>query len=85
MQNVRILADVVTVDNAVQEELSRVLLSGGALPMHLTSYSTTMHNLQLNFAANQSWAVTLSLQRPTMFGGRRTTTVPRTVRDGAFR
>ena len=60
MQNVRILADVVTVDNAVQEELSRVLLSGGALPMHLTSYSTTMHNLQLNFAANQSWAVTLS-------------------------
>jgi hypothetical protein len=39
MQNVRILADVVTVDNAVQEELSRVLLSGGALPMHLTSYS----------------------------------------------
>ena len=60
MQNVRILADVVTVDNAVQEELSRVLLSGGALPMHLTSYSTTMHNLQLNFAPNQSWAVTLS-------------------------
>ena len=47
MQNVRILADVVTVDNAVQEELSRVLLSGGALPMHLTSYSTTMHNLSL--------------------------------------
>ena len=118
MQNVRILADVVTVDTAAQEELSRVLLSGGALPMHLTSYSTTMHNLQLNFAANQSWAVTLSrafsrikdiwltfdsdashgqiltesssflngtgklLQRPTMFGGRRTTTVPRTVRDG---
>ena len=60
MQNVRILADVVTVDNAVQEELSRVLLSGGALPMHLTSYSTTMHNLQLQFAQNQSWAVTLS-------------------------
>ena len=60
MQNVRILCDVVTVDNAVQEELSRVLLSGGALPMHLTSYSTTMHNLQIQAAANQSWAVTLS-------------------------
>ena len=60
MQNVRILCDVVTVDNAVQEELSRVLLSGGALPMHLTSYSTTMHNLTIQPAANQSWAVTLS-------------------------
>jgi len=60
MQNVRVLADVVTVDNAVQEELSRVLLSGGALPMHLTSYSTTMHNLAIQAAPNQSWAVTLS-------------------------
>ena len=60
LQNVRILCDVVTVDNAVQEELSRVLLSGGALPIHLTSYSTTMHNLGIQAAANQSWAVTLS-------------------------
>ena len=60
LQNVRILCDVVTVDNAVQEELSRVLLAGGALPLHLTSYSTTMHNLQLANAANQSWSVTLS-------------------------
>jgi len=60
LQNVRILCDVVTVDNAVQEELSRVLLSGGALPIHLTSYSTTMHNLLLTAAANQSWSVTLS-------------------------
>jgi hypothetical protein len=60
LQNVRILTDVVTVDNAVQEELSRVLLSGGALPIHLTSYSTTMHNLQLAANANQSWSVTLS-------------------------
>ena len=60
LQNVRLLCDVVTVDNAVQEELSRVLLSGGALPMHFTSYSTTMHNLSLTGNANQSWAVTLS-------------------------
>ena len=60
MQNVRILCDVVSVDNAVQEELSRVLLAGGALPMHFTTYSTTMHNLQLATAANQSWSVTLS-------------------------
>ena len=60
MQNVRILCDVVTVDNAVQEELSRVLLSGGALPMHFSSYSSTMHNLQLTSNANQSWSVTLS-------------------------
>ena len=48
LQNVRILTDVVTVDNAVQEELSRVLLAGGALPLHFTSYS------------NQSWSVVLS-------------------------
>ena len=60
MQNVRLLCDVVTVDNAVQEELSRVLLSGGALPMQFTSYSSTMHYLQLTGAANQSWSVTLS-------------------------
>ena len=60
LQNVRILCDVVTVDNAVQEELSRVLLSGGALPLHFTSYSNTMHNLSITAAANQSWSVTLS-------------------------
>ena len=60
MQNVRILCDVVTVDNAVQEELSRVLLSGGALPLHFSSYSSTMHNLQLTANPNQSWSVTLS-------------------------
>ena len=60
MQNVRILADTVAVDNAVREELSRVLLAGGALPLHFSSYSTTMHNLQLATTANQSWAVTLS-------------------------
>jgi hypothetical protein len=51
---------VVAVDNAVNEELSRVLLAGGALPMHLTSYSTTMHNLLLSANPGQSWAVTLS-------------------------
>jgi hypothetical protein len=60
MQNVRILCDVVTVDNAVQEELSRVLLAGGALPMHFASYSSTMHNLQLTGNPNQSWSATLS-------------------------
>ena len=60
MQNVRILCDVVSVDNAVNEELSRVLLAGGALPMHLSSYSSTMHNLLLTENSGQSWAVTLS-------------------------
>ena len=60
MQNVRILCDTVCVDNAVQEELSRTLLAGAALPLHITSYSTTMHNLQLAAAQNQSWSVTLS-------------------------
>ena len=28
--------------------------------MHFTSYSTTMHNLQIAPVANQSWSVTLS-------------------------
>ena len=60
LQNVRILCDVVSVDGAVEEELSRVLLAGGALPLHLSSYSTTMHNLALNPAPNQSWSVTVS-------------------------
>ena len=58
--NARILCDVVSVDNAVNEELSRVLLAGGALPLHLTSYSNTMHNLILTGNANQSFSVTLS-------------------------
>jgi hypothetical protein len=60
LSNVRLLADVVSVDGAVQEELSRVLLSGGALPLHFSSYSTTMHNLALAPAPNQSWSVTIS-------------------------
>ena len=54
MQNVRILCDVVSVDNAVNEELSRVLLAGGALPMHLSSYSSTMHDLLLTENPGQS-------------------------------
>jgi hypothetical protein len=32
----------------------------GALPLHLSSYSNTMHNLILTGNANQSWSVTLS-------------------------
>ena len=60
IQNARILCDIVSVDGAVQEELSRVVLSGGALPLHFSSYSTTMHNLALNPAPNQSWSITIS-------------------------
>jgi hypothetical protein len=58
LSDVRLLADVCTVDNSVMEELSRVLLEGGALPMHFTSYANTMHTLTLQGESNQSFAVT---------------------------
>jgi hypothetical protein len=48
LSNCRILCDVVSVDNAVMEELNKVLLAGGALPVHISTYSTTVHQLVLN-------------------------------------
>ena len=57
----RILCDVVSVDAAVQDQLSKVLLEGGALPLHFTSWSTTMHSvLPADAGGFLSWDVTLS-------------------------
>jgi hypothetical protein len=69
IQNARILCDVVTPDPSVQDELSRVLLAGGSLPMHFTSYNTVINNTNtnppaLNVAANTplttNWSITIS-------------------------
>jgi hypothetical protein len=69
LSNARILCDVVSVDNVVMEELNKVLLAGGALPIHICTYSTTLHQLVLNPPAigtpapanpSVSWAITLS-------------------------
>jgi hypothetical protein len=68
IQNARILCDVVTPDPSVQDELSRVLLAGGSLPMHFTSYNTVVNSTNLNppavgaaYAdAAQFWSVTIS-------------------------
>jgi hypothetical protein len=47
IENARILCDVVTPDPSVQDELSRVLLAGGSLPMHFTSYNTVVNSTNL--------------------------------------
>jgi hypothetical protein len=47
IENARILCDVVMPDPSVQDELSRVLLAGGALPMHFTSYNTVVNSTNL--------------------------------------
>jgi hypothetical protein len=69
IQNARILCDVVTPDPSVQDELSRVLLAGGSLPMHFTSYNTVVNSTNLNppavggdayTDAAQFWSVTIS-------------------------
>jgi hypothetical protein len=68
IQNCRLLGDVVTCDNAIMEELARVIREGGALPLQFSSYSTTQHALSLNVPANaspyvksrQSWSIVLS-------------------------
>jgi hypothetical protein len=69
IQNARILCDVVTPDPSVQDELSRVLLAGGSLPMHFTSYNTVVNSTQLTPPAAgtanwqdaaQFWSVTIS-------------------------
>jgi hypothetical protein len=61
LQDVRLLADVCTVDSAIMEQLSSTLLEGGALPMHFSTWgSNTMHTLSLSGNENQSWSVTLS-------------------------
>jgi hypothetical protein len=74
ISNARILCDVVTPDPSVQDELSRVLLAGGSLPLHFTSYNTVVNATNLNppaVPANaatapaftdsaQFWSVTIS-------------------------
>jgi hypothetical protein len=68
LANCRLLADVVTCDNAIMEELARVVREGGALPLQFSSYSTTQHSLALNVPAvnttytesRQAWSIVLS-------------------------
>jgi hypothetical protein len=69
IQNARILCDVVLPDPTVQDQLSAVLLKGGALPMHFSSYNTVVNATNLNPPAkdapgyedkSQFWSVTIS-------------------------
>jgi hypothetical protein len=47
IENARCLLDVVQPDPSVQDELSRVLLAGGSLPLHFTSYNTVVNATNL--------------------------------------
>ena len=45
VENVRITADICTLDDSLEQEFSKVLLSGRKMPLSLTTMNTTMHSL----------------------------------------
>jgi hypothetical protein len=52
---------MVEVDSSLHENMSKILLEGGSLPLNFSSWSNTLHSLTLGSSlTNNAWSIQLS-------------------------